>query len=721
MKKFFFFSIIMLCMIQRPYAQVFDTAWAHKFQHAIDSNLALNPVRGSSVGIYVPGHGLFQHSDGIASTGIPVTAQTRFAIGSNTKAFVGTLMLKLQEQGVLSLDDQLHQWLPAFPYVDSTITIRRLLKHESGLYDYFNDNPSIFDSILADTSHYWTPLEVLATIGPPHFKPGHGYSYSNTNYLLAGMIIEAATGTPWWQKMHELILDPLGMTNTFLGGFEPPNGPVANEWWDTMEVVNTPMPAFYSIANAAGSIFSTPEDMTHWYYELMNGTLLTQDSRRQLLDLEATSNYGLGIGGGYIYYNGYRYTYSHTGGTISSFSNMSYDIASHSVICILTNEVASNPYALFNTMYIAFLKYFPKIPDDAGIAKVVKPWLYYCTTSVEPAVWIKNNGSSPISVVDVNYQVDGGSVFTYAWTGTLAPGATVNLILPAMTVPNGFHSFRVYTSLPNGTADLYNLNDTCFSNFIVNDANGLTLPLTEDFEGPSFPPPGWCMGAANILQWGRTHLAAASGNFSAVRNNYLDWWSIGFYDLYMPLLNLNSISNPVLKFNYAYSFIPTYNDALSISVSSDCGMNWLPVFSKSGVNLGTVPIAAAPFYPDTISEWSPQSISLSQFTGNILIRFRSQNAYGNLLYIDDVEVSSVAGMAEITQNNDLKVYPNPAKNIVNVSGMERNDNVCLMDMTGRLIECKRNTEGQLQFDLSALAPGMYLIQSEEIVKKVLRY
>ena len=152
------------------------------------------------------------------------------------------------------LDDHLYQWLPSFQYVDSTTTIRQLLTHQSGIWDYWNDSPSIFDSIWADTSRFWTTEEIIGSIRAPHFAPGNGYRYSNTNYVLAGMIIEAATGQTWVQKLHDFIFDPVELDSTFVGAFEPRNGPVAAEWdaYFGHLITNSPMTAEYSQANACG-------------------------------------------------------------------------------------------------------------------------------------------------------------------------------------------------------------------------------------------------------------------------------------------------------------------------------------------------------------------------------------------------------------------------------------------------------------------------------------
>lgn len=239
-------------------ASSFDPTWAHRFQNVLDSVVAATNMKGASLAVLVPGMGLWSGVSGISGAGIPIKEEMRFGIGSNTKLFLAVTMLKLQELGILSLEDHLYQWLPTYPNVDSSATIRQLLAHQSGIYDFWNDGTYLWEQMFVDTSRFWTAEEVLATIGSKNISPGHGYRYSNTGYLLAGMVVEAATGTTWVQKMHDFIFDPQVMDSTFVGAFELRNGPVAHEWRNnSYEIVNGPMTAEYSQVNDAGAILST--------------------------------------------------------------------------------------------------------------------------------------------------------------------------------------------------------------------------------------------------------------------------------------------------------------------------------------------------------------------------------------------------------------------------------------------------------------------------------
>lgn len=137
------------------------------------------------------------------ATGDPVRPGDSFRVASTTKTFVSTVVLQLVGEGRLSLDDTVEHRLPGVVSGNGNdgggITVRQLLQHTSGLYDYTADLPVLTtrDGYLDGRRTTWSPeqLVAVATKHAPNFEPGDGWSYSNTNYTLAGMIIEKITGT----------------------------------------------------------------------------------------------------------------------------------------------------------------------------------------------------------------------------------------------------------------------------------------------------------------------------------------------------------------------------------------------------------------------------------------------------------------------------------------------------------------------------------------------
>ncbi|MEO8149643.1 MAG: serine hydrolase [Bacteroidia bacterium] len=713
MKKNLLISIIAFIMQNQCTAQTFDTLWANRFQTVLDSVVAANNIKGASAAVLYPGQGIWTGVSGISSAGVPVTADMRFGIGSNTKLFIATVMAKLQEQGVLSLDDHLYQWLPAYPYIDSTTTIRQLLNHQSGIFDFLNDNPSMWsDSIWADTSRFWTPQEILATIGPPHFAPGHGYSYSNTNYLLAGMIIDTATGISWVQNLHNIIFNPLNMDSTFVGAFEAPNGPVAHEWVNnTTELINSPMTAEYSQAAGAGALLSTAGEMVQWYSALFSGAIIADSSLQEVIDFEPTSFYGLGVAVGD--YNLLHLNYNHTGGMLGYISLMWYDVQTKSVLCILTNGGVTDLNLVIVPIINVLYNDYPKQQNDAGIISIVSPWENGCSATVTPSVSLTNFGSDTLTNVTINYSIDGGVPAVFNWTGTLGTGNQVAVTLSPISATNGSHIFACYTSSPNGGTEGYTYNDSSKSNFIVNTTAAAFAPLTENFDGAVFPPAGYALNSNSIIQWGQTSLAQFNGTSSAVKNNYFDGFIGAQYDLDLPMINITGIANAALGFEYAYTNYPGYYDSLRILISSDCGVSWQSLFYKGGNGLKTAPTATDVFYP-TSSQWKHETISLAAYTGEVLIRFRNICGYGNNLYIDDVHIDQSTGIGTIAISKaGISVYPNPAQNELNVqfAGMNGNSSLKIIDITGRIVMEKTAAITLNQYseilDISNLQNGMY--------------
>jgi CubicO group peptidase (beta-lactamase class C family) len=698
----------------------FDPVWASRFQTVLDSVQNATGVKGLSSAVLIPGMGIWTGASGIAGTGIPMTTDRRFGIASNTKLFIAVTLAKLQQEGILSLDDHLYQWLPSFPNVDSSATIRQLLSHQSGVFDFWNDNINGFwNMILADTSHFFTPEEMLATIGAPKFAPGHGYKYSNTGYLLAGMVIEAATGQPFTVSLHNVIIDPLTMDSTFVGAIESKNGPVAHEWvYSFVEVPQSPMTSAYSSVSTSGNILSSPQEMTGWYSALFGGNFFPDSVLAEILKIEPTSVYGLGIWD--LEYHDHKF-YEHSGYMVGDLSEMIYDKQTKSVLCIMTNSREGFDFGnIIVPMANVLWNECPKKLYDAGITKVVSPWENGCSQSITPTVTLQNFGSQPMISVSINYMIDEGSVSNYSWAGSLGMDSSVDVTLPAITAGNGMHSFTCYTSNPNGNPEGHTYNDTATSSFIVNTSEASALPFTESFDGDIFPPAGWTLNRSSVYSWGRTSLAKFNGNYSAVKANYQDY-TYSNWDLDLPMLNLGNQGSPVLSFTYAYSRYPNHNDTLIVSISGDCGATWQMLFDKGGIDLATVSQSSTqPFYPKSPDHWRTEVIPLPGYSGNVLVKFRDVNGNGNNLYLDDVSVSFPTGTASNKSPEKFIIYPNPASDHITVSGLPVNSEVLIMDLTGKQLLSQKTSTTITTIDIQKLPQGVYILCSILGIKKLVK-
>lgn len=655
---------------------------------------------------------------GISSAGEPITPDMRFGIGSNTKTFVAVLLLKLQELGVLSLDDPLDRWLPAFNNVDSLITIRQLLAHQSGIFD-MNRISNYWNVFFDDTSRFWTPREIMPTIESPDFVRGTSYRYSNTNYLLAGMIIDSATGKSWIQNLHDLILDPLEMNSTFVGANEKINGPVAHEWITNYgEVPFSPMTSAFSHSYSVGSILSTAREMTEWYQALFNGEIISQESLIEFTNFEASSFYGLGII--YSLYKDHM-SYCHGGATLGYTSQIYFDNQTKAIICLLINDKYTDTDTRFIPLLNVFFDEYPKKQNDAGISGLTRPVNSICNGSVAPSVTLKNFGSSSLTSVDINYQVDTAAPSVYQWTGQLNSGEFVQVELPSMTVDNGPHTFTSYTSAPNGGQEGNTYNDTAQTNFLVNTVPAMISELFESFDGNIFPPDGWTVSSSALKgDWVSTSLARYSGTGSAVYPNWTDKGIGNYYDLELPVMNIPGSGSTNLSFRYSYGLFSGFNgDSLQILISRDCGLTWQKIYNKGGSRLGTSGSSIA-FYPLLKGYWKKETISLSDFPGNLLIRFRNICGYGNNLFLDDVEVKQLTGIRETSLADNFTVYPNPASSNLNISGLPVDTEIQVTDLTGKLLMTEKSANSITSIEIKELRTGIYILKTALGVKKILK-
>jgi CubicO group peptidase (beta-lactamase class C family) len=255
-----------------------------------------------------------------------------YQLGSVTKQFTSTVILKLQEQGKLSVQDKLSKYIPGFPN-GNTITIDHMLSHTSGIFNYTNDNRFLNNESLQHVE--WSRLISLIESRPLSFTPGTKFEYSNSNYVILGHIIEQVTGKKYEQVVREFIFTPLGMTHS---GFDFKNLRDTNKVTGYLSLnkdLQLVAPLVDSSASfAAGAMYSTVEDMYKWDRSLYTNKILS-DASWQAAFKPHLSNYGYGWEIDTL--NGKR-TIGHNGG-IFGFTSDFLRIPSDDVcIILLCNE-----------------------------------------------------------------------------------------------------------------------------------------------------------------------------------------------------------------------------------------------------------------------------------------------------------------------------------------------------------------------------------------------
>jgi D-alanyl-D-alanine carboxypeptidase len=272
-----------------------------------------------AVALVRTGQGTWQGASGLGDLGAkrPARAGDRFRIGSVTKSFVATVVLQLVAEGRLRLDDRLQQWLPGAVPDGQHITIRQLLNHTSGLADYTDDllgplrakpTRQAYQQ-MADRRFTPQALVAMAARHRPLFPPGTQFSYSNTNYILLGLVVERVTGDRLAGQLHRRILAPLGLADTelpgsqwrlhgrHLHGYAPPNrawlpsdGPAG------LFDVTQSNPSWVW---AAGAMISSAADLARFYQALLSGRLLGPELLTAMqTTVDASEVFGPGAGYG---------------------------------------------------------------------------------------------------------------------------------------------------------------------------------------------------------------------------------------------------------------------------------------------------------------------------------------------------------------------------------------------------------------------------------------
>ncbi|MFE1904640.1 serine hydrolase domain-containing protein [Streptomyces gardneri] len=240
----------------------------------------------------------------------------RYRVGSITKTFVATVLLQLQSEGRIDLDDPVEKWLPGVVQGNGhdgrKITVRQLLNHTSGVYSVTSDagfQEKVFGpGFLEHRYDRWTPQQLvgIAMTHAPDFAPGTDWNYSNTNYVLAGMVIEKVTGRPYGKAVENRIIKPLKLRATSVPGTDvrmpKPSSPAYSKLYtDPNGQVHDVSRLSPTLAYSAGEMISDSNDLQTFYRALLKGKLLPKAELREMTTTIPISpdlpgaGYGLGL------------------------------------------------------------------------------------------------------------------------------------------------------------------------------------------------------------------------------------------------------------------------------------------------------------------------------------------------------------------------------------------------------------------------------------------
>jgi D-alanyl-D-alanine carboxypeptidase len=258
---------------------VFDPQLSDALQKALEEAARFQKADSISASLYISDRCFWEGTAGVTKPepSVPVESDMLFGFASITKTFVAAIVLQLVEENKLELNDPLGKWLEQYPNVDANITIRQLLNHGSGIYNY-TDNDSYWSDVNANPDRVWLPEDVLKYVKPPIKRGVFPLYYSNTNYTLLGMIIESATGNLLEYELQNRITRPLHLNHTYLAkdDFDPKR-------WANSTALRS---AEYSSAWADGAVASTSKEIAKWSHRLYSGNFLKAKSMQSMFVTE---------------------------------------------------------------------------------------------------------------------------------------------------------------------------------------------------------------------------------------------------------------------------------------------------------------------------------------------------------------------------------------------------------------------------------------------------
>jgi D-alanyl-D-alanine carboxypeptidase len=295
-----------------PRASITQKQLQQTLQARVDSLVAASKFPGVIVGVSLADGTTFAVAGGQADTALDqkMKPDARTLLGSVGKTYFAAVALQLVSEGKLDLDAPISKYLGGEPWFSrvpnaNQITVRNLMNHTSGLVRY-EFNPKVTEAITADPDKTFTPAERVSYIldTAPPFLAGQGWQYSDTNYIVLGMIIEKITGTPAYTLIQRRILDPLKLKNTIpsdrrelpgvVQGYAGPNNDFGRKdaMWENGRMIMNPQMEW-----AGGGFASTADDLARWARLLYGGDVIKEPVKTQFLTPVPAQ--GLGRGAGY--------------------------------------------------------------------------------------------------------------------------------------------------------------------------------------------------------------------------------------------------------------------------------------------------------------------------------------------------------------------------------------------------------------------------------------
>jgi Outer membrane protein Omp28/Secretion system C-terminal sorting domain len=360
----------------------------------------------------------------------------------------------------------------------------------------------------------------------------------------------------------------------------------------------------------------------------------------------------------------------------------------------------------------------------------------YCDYKFTPVAEVNNISSTAVNSFSVSLLINGVEVAKKEFNQALAPNATALVTLDPLDLPTGFIELRFAISNPKGDiAFLNNYSSAILTGKLGVSTNGIAEGFEDGVAGEyslnTLVEPGYPSNNFIVVD--------NAGGFQASKNsmriNLYQWnpASAPTADGFFIYADQHKVSiGEKLKFDYAYTSFDKSNDRLMVEISPDCGKNFTSVFDKAGSTLRTAPEVNSEtmfFIPKTAAQWKKETIDLSNFVGKtISVRFYVTSAWGDMLYIDNINLESLSGVNDLEEDESIIIAPNPADQaadlkfeLTNVADVS----VKVVDLTGKVVaiqEIGKNMDGSFNYLLntSSLLTGLYIIEISAGDKKVVQ-
>lgn len=363
--------------------------------------------------------------------------------------------------------------------------------------------------------------------------------------------------------------------------------------------------------------------------------------------------------------------------------------------------------------------------------------IVYCAQSFVPSIRIQNQGSLPLTSVTVNVSVDNGT--PVATTVTLNVPSLQETVVSAnaLTSAAGSHTIKIYTSAPNGSNDQRVSNDTATATFTVTGA--ATDPLSESFEGNTFPTTGWGItNTSDVPDYNpvRVNTAFHSGSRSVKfdSHNFQLFGKASMLATPEVTIPITADSVKVAFWRAAAQSASFNSDTLEILFSTDCGQTFTSAYKKGGEALRTRNDFTSSEFIPLNTEWIADTVDLSAALAGqhtkFTIQFRSINGYGNNIYLDDINIYSKELPAALKENGFI-IAPNPTTGMVTIQhypGATKLRGVAVYSSTGQVLyKIDYSATAALNYipiDLRNAASGIYFVKliytDKTVTKKILK-